>query len=536
MVGGLRQTVEILRASRNQAANDLLVDLVLEGPPSIREESLEALLSSRPRAALTPLVADFDLLGPAQQDQICRAGSATLAHALRQAYLSSDIRVHDNACVVMRRIPAYDQIPLILGALEQEPERKSRAVNLIEQLTKQLAADLDAAPDSASLAATRRQFLAALEVALRRFPRHRSSVVPEAFLILDNEDSELVRRVLGDPAHPCHAPMVDALCTRQEPRIVRWLFVLLASPHPPAAVIHIVTQRKDPWFVAKLLEGVSMLADPLVQASVKHIKEFPWLRVEPAGLGSMSSEQQKSALLWVTASGMSLPDKLSVVAFLLDEGHPESRRAAACTLTQFPGSDATQLLVGCLGDRDPVVQLAAVKQIRQRGLPNALALLMPKLEDPDPRVREAARQTLSDYGFEKYFRSFDQMDERSQYMIGSLVSKIDSSFDDKVRIELGSEHRNHRIRATRILRCLSRVESFWRDLARLVDDADHVVRRSAMDALEEVSDPAVVATLADWDAETAGNRRDALAALAQRGRTSEIRSAARDALREHARV
>lgn len=537
MSTGLCRTLEILRRTPNQAANDLLVELALEGSPDTRCAAVDILVESRPPSALGPLVAQFDRLTLVQQDRLRGAGSSSLFQAIRQAYLSDNLQVHDNACAVIREIPAYDQIPLILGSLEKESERKARAVGLIEHLTRALAESLDTDPDSAI--GVRKAFLAALEIAFRRFSRHRSAIIPEAFLMLDADDSEQVRGALQNSTHPCHDAMVEALSTRQDMRIIRWVFLLLATTHPPAAIVAILAQRKDPWFVSELLARVSLLSDPTVQATLKQVKAFAWLRAEPASLGSMSADEQSAALLLANASGMPLCEKLAIVAFLLDEGRPEARRVAACTLAQCPGSDATQLVVGCLDDRDPLVQLAAVQQIRQRGLPNALALLMPKLEHPDPRVREGARQSLSDYGFEKFFRSFDQMDERSQHMIGVLVSKIDSDFDSKIRDELTSEHRNHRIRATRILRCLHRIESFWRELAHLVEDEDHVVRRSALEALEDVDDPAVVAEVVQSGLEastSAGYRRDALTFLAQRGRTSEIRSTARQALSVPARV
>ena len=532
---GLRRTLDVLRESPNLAADELLVDLAVLGPDGVRELALDAVLKRAHRDALVQLVARYHLLSGSMQERVRRAGGI-LSHAIRQSYLSDDEQVYANACALIRDLPAYDQIALVLSSLEQNTARRPQVASLVARLAERLAEEIESEPQARSCAdieVVRRQFLASLEVSLRRYPRHRTAAVVEAVLRVSEPSSAVVRDVLADAGRPCHSPMVDALRTSRDLRVARWLFDLLGSNHPPASVLHVVSQRKDDWFVGELLSRTRLLADPAVQASFRQIKEFAWLRPDASSLGRLNPEQQKAAVILAANSGMSLAEKLATVEFILREGGAEARRAAACTLADFPGADAARLVVECLEDRDPLVQLAAVQQIRVRGLPNGLALLTAKLDHSDERVREAAQRGLGDYNFERFVRTFDQMDQRSRFHLGSLIARIDPETDSKIREQLRAPHRNQRIRAMKIVAALDRVDDFSSELLALVEDSDHLVRRSAIELLESTRDAELIERLrmrAKYGPDAAAGCEEALRFLSQRAHDAGVRDAAREAL------
>lgn len=542
MNDGLRRTLDVLRASPNLAADDLLVDLADLGLGDVRELALDAVLTRAHRDALIQLVARFHRLSESMQQRVRRAGGI-LSHAIRHSYLSDDEQVYANACALIRDVPAYDQISLVLGSLEQDSARRPQVAALVETLAERLAEEVESAPEARSCAdieVVRRQFLASLEGSLRRYARHRTAAVVEAVLVASDPSSTFVRGVLADAGHVCHSPMVDALRTSRDMRVARWLFDLLGSNHPPASVLHVVSQRKDDWFVGELLARTRLLADPAVQASIRQIKEFAWLRADASGLGRLNPEQQTAAVILAANSGVSLADKLATAEFILREGSPEARRAAACSLADFPGADAARLLVECLDDADPLVQLAAVQQIRVRGLPNGLTLLTAKLDHPDERVREAARRGLADYTFERFVRSFDQMDQRSRVQLGSLIARIDPETDAKIREQLRAPHRNQRIRATKIIASLDRLDDFSSEILALVEDPDHLVRRSAIELLESTRDAGLIERLrmrAKYGPDgAAAGCEEALRFLAQRAHAASVRESALDALASVASV
>ena len=221
--------------------------------------------------------------------------------------------------------------------------------------------------------------------------------------MLADDDNEMVRRVLEDQNHSCHAPMIDAIYTQQNERFTRWIFAALQWRHPPQAILHIVAQRRDSWFISQLLGQIALLADPAVNHSIRLIREIAWLDPEILNLSKLTPDQQSAVVIFAVNSGIPLSQKLATLAIVFHEGTPTARQTAAAALLPLMGTGANNLVMACLHDQDALVQLAAIQQIRLRNIPNALSILVAKLDHEDSRIRLAAQALLADeYTFEKY--------------------------------------------------------------------------------------------------------------------------------------
>jgi hypothetical protein len=529
------RTLAVLEGSGNRAAQLLLAHMVLHAPPLQAEAALTVILAHKDRRAIQLLVSRFDQVPLSLRPRIKGLGEE-LGFALREAYLSAEDQPYRNACDLILELPAYDQISLILGSIHHESPRRRDAEHLIRQLADGLAAELDGQSNKGSRAdmeRVRQQFLSALEPALGRYAHHKLAVIPETYLLLADDQSELVKKILLEPNQTAHAPMIDAIRTKPVARFGRWIWNALRWRHTPPALLQTIAHRRDAWFRTMLLDRINDLADPAIAQSIRRLREFSWMSPRVLSIRSLPEQQQKGIVILASNSGVSLDGKLDIIARTLAEGHPAARQAAACALLPLTGQEANGLLTRCLEDSDPLVQWSAIEQLKIKHIPHLLPVLLTKLDHIDPRVRAAAREVLSvEYNFDKYVKSFDQLDDRSKVSLGQLIGRIDFDVDAKLRQYLLTEHRTHRIRGAQIVESLGWGDRFWRELLLLVNDDDLIVRRRAIDAIATATSEELIDHLLALETNERDGLRvaEVLAALRNGSPSVELRRRAAEVL------
>jgi HEAT repeat protein len=180
---------------------------------------------------------------------------------------------------------------------------------------------------------------------------------------------------------------------------------------------------------------------------------------------------------------------------LLRAGKRGGRRAAAAALMRFNGADANAAAQRALTDEDDQVQAAIVKQLRQRGIPGALNRVIDLLDSPRPAVCEAARQSLSEFDFDRYLAAYDLLDEEIRRSTGLLVRKINPNALDSLRNELGAKARTRRLRALGVAVAMGVIVEIRDTIIDLLSDEDHLVRAEAARALGHCPHPAARAAL-----------------------------------------
>lgn len=497
---GLTRTLDALTTSENLASMRLLLDLFFSGPDSMRDATLERLLARHHRDLFSQLVIHFHRIAPRHREKIIREG-ARLGSALRAAYLDPEPQTRANSHELIRLIPSYDEAPLLLSSLmAKDPAKKAPAIELLDQLAQSLHQELQRPAEERTrrdLEAVRERFLDTLRQGMRKFVSHRCDVVVRAFLLLAPDESPEVLRIVSDGSDPCHRPVVSLLRSSAEPLMMRWIFHLMRGRHSPIALLNLLAQREDWEFVTALLDRIDLLSEQTVSATMRRVNEIRWIDPERGVIPRLCPEHQRASVILAVHSGISVEAKLSLCAYLLDEGSPDGRRSAACGLSQIPGVDANSLIQTCLEDEDPEVQLAAIQMLRPRGIANAMGILLARLDDPDERIADAARQSLADYNFERYLASFDQMEDLSRRSMGRMILKIDRDAVEGLRRELSVSHRQHRLRAIRIVRILQLIDDYVPELIASLSDGDHLVRREIMETLLAASGANVVDLLAD---------------------------------------
>jgi HEAT repeat protein len=141
------------------------------------------------------------------------------------------------------------------------------------------------------------------------------------------------------------------------------------------------------------------------------------------------------------------------------------------------------LIVAALEDDDLEVQAIAVGQLRDRQVPNALALLLAKAESDSAAVRRVAQNNLKEFHFERFASVFETLAGDMRTSTGRLVRKADPEGIEKLNEELRSRSRFKRLRAVQMTVAMNAVTDVDKEIIERLSDDDQGVRIEAAKAL-----------------------------------------------------
>jgi HEAT repeat protein len=155
-------------------------------------------------------------------------------------------------------------------------------------------------------------------------------------------------------------------------------------------------------------------------------------------------------------------------------------------LAEFRSPEANELVVRAAVDDDPHVQAAALMQLRQRNLPHAIQLLIGHTASPHEVVRQAVRDSLSEFRFDRFLTSYETLSAEVRHSTGEVVKQVDPEALPRLRAELTSPSRLRRIRGIEMAEAMNAVPELKAELAERLEDPDHLVRAEAARVLETI--------------------------------------------------
>ena len=489
MADALGTTMYLLAHSRNQAAVPVLMSALGSKRLEIRLGAIHGLAVRRSPDGHAEILARLPAFGERELAVLAESvqrSSHRMQQALHDAVLSEDLGQYESACRVILLGRVYQSLPALVEVSENLRHRQSaQALATVVQLAKLLHEETLARPQDRTCEPgfVRRQVLPALEQSVVRFNTHKRLEIIDAFLLLVPPTNETLLRIFGDPAHPCYRPVVNSLTTSAQVSILQLLAQLVHDTKVPHAALKIVADRHDRKFLDYLLHNVGSPVALRVLENFKRLSAVVWLHERRDTLLELDGRAQSVAVEIAKAGAVDRALLLSLLKFLLERGQPEGRRASCDALADFHDGQATQLVVGTLHDPDPRVQAAAAKQLRQRGLPDAMERLIALVEHPAPEVRDAARASLHEFGFVRYRGSFDSMDPSARRKIGRLVAKVDLSTPQRLGELLGAPSLSTKLRALEMVQAMDAADTVIEHLAQLAVHADAAVRTEAMATL-----------------------------------------------------
>jgi HEAT repeat protein len=191
-------------------------------------------------------------------------------------------------------------------------------------------------------------------------------------------------------------------------------------------------------------------------------------------------------IVFLMTTGLSHPQKMAVLEWMVRYGSPEGRLEATEVLKELADDRVQDVVLESLDSQEPEVQAWATSQLRAWSIPNAMEMLISRLDSPIPEVRQAARDELAGFDVIRVLDIFDHLDSRMRKAVGRLVQKIDPQTPQKLKMEMLTAIRSKRIRAARAALVMNLHLDVADALLAMARDSDNLVRRTAAEVLGKV--------------------------------------------------
>jgi hypothetical protein len=307
----------------------------------------------------------------------------------------------------------------------------------------------------------------------------------ESLLIVAKPKNVELRNLLQRPEDASYQPIVDALTHSTQGGVIRLLLGFLEDPQMPRVACQVLCERSDAKFVDHLLRTIGPRPSKIVAETLVRIKSIAWAQPGHPVFQQLSDEAHEGAVQMLMGSGLEPSEVLAAIAYLLLDGKPLGRRAAAKALADFQQPEAAAVVVRGLADEDPQVQANLIVQIRSRGVPGALSLLIGMVDNPSPAVRNALRAAMPEFSLRQFLTNFDAMDEALRDTAGQIVQRLDPQIEKNLLAEMDGPSPVRRRRAVQAALAMGLIPEVEEKIIELVSDPDHTVRVAAAEVLAE---------------------------------------------------
>lgn len=486
MGAGLNTTFELLATTENEASVGVLIPALDSLLALVQENALRAILRRRSPLGQREVIKRLHLGGDRWR-QILTEYQGRISAALRDAVLANDPQHCANGCAAIVWFGEFDLIPTLITATEDSTNvnlqlAAQTLLDLAELLYQELSVPR-AYRQRRDPQLVRRHVVGSLEASIHRYGNHKRPEIVEAALMLMGRDNATLKHILKQPHHPAYLAIVDALTHSQRPGILRLVLSFLDDPTASSASMNILGHRSDPTFLRYLLRKIGSEPSQTTAHNLKRIDNIVWLHGDFQILDGLDEAGQQGAMQFALSSNMKRLEVFLVVEHLLRFGTPGGRRVAATALADFNGADANSLTLMALDDPDPRVQAAVVPQLRGRAIAGGMPRLLDLVDHPQEIVRQAARESLSEFTLDRYLAAYDMLEEEARQTTGAIVRKVDAFVVPGLRTALTAKSRTRRIRAIQATASLMLVPELEPLLIPMAEDEDHMIRVAACTAL-----------------------------------------------------
>jgi len=484
---GLATTFEVLTASRNDATNLALLAALESSAPTVYDGTLQSLIARRNKAGHLAVLQRWHKL-TALQREFLQEGRGRMSGAIRDAVLTDDDQLFANACELVEQFNEFDLVPTLVTLAENQKSKHAQlatelVLRLVDRLSEILHGPRDY-QDRRDPESLRRLVLKSLESSVERFRTHNRPELIEAFVILGGPSSGVLRAILDDPHHPCYLIVISTLANSQSTGVIQFLLKSLQSEFASLNILNVISKRSDPQFVSQLLDYSSQEMSAKAVKNLGRIRSFSWLKHGQDGYTGFDEQDQARCIKLVSMSGVKPDDFMDLLEDILKHGPPAGRLAACDALASLPGDRGNHLVLDAVNDADPQVQAVATGQLRDRHVPGAMAILLKQIDSDHEAVRQATRESLSEFSFANFLTGFEGLQDSARRSTGALVQKVDLKTVASLTIEIEAQSRKRRMRAIEMADVMRLVPQVVEPILLLLEDTDHLVRAAAADALQ----------------------------------------------------
>jgi HEAT repeats len=524
----LSATFETLATTANPSAVDALITALDVPRDAIQAAAVSALLRRREAQGLMEIVRRLDGFDEAIRREVFDAHES-ISRVVRACLHSEDRRLRMNGLTLLCEIEEYRALPALLPLLDAPDEDlRNGAGRAIRDLAERLYWHLqfgiqprvgETVPHDPSSGKflrdaqrVRHQMLGDLDAAVQRHPDRICREVVEASLILGVAGTTSLRRLLIEGSETLRQVALGVLVNETHPGVLRLICESLGENHLYPAVISAVEQRSDAAFVRYFLGHWPREITLFQRKSLERIGEARWLWPEHLSAEVITPERQRPLAEFVVLSGLTESRKLEILEWLVRNGGPEGRLAATQVLVEYEHGEVRNVVLEGLRAEETHVQVWATEQLRAWSIPNAMELLLGRLDSPSPEVRQAARGELGDFDMMRVLDLFPHLEARLYASVGQVVRKTDPRCLETLANEMRHAIRRRRVLAAHAALAFQMQVEVFDALFDMARDPDNLIRRTAADVLGSIDTPEALAVLNDLRHDPSQRVREAVQA------------------------
>jgi hypothetical protein len=497
----IHKTFDLLAQSRNSHAVNALILALDVDDPVVRELAVSALLEQESTRGLVEVVRRY-LTHTAGIRKLLESHSNALDAAVKQCLLHGNRELQYCGLEYTRLTSDFKQIPTLVSLFEN-----NRLVNHQPDLTthtlrylvgKLYEYFLDTSVDSVysrsflrNAQQIRRDNLNALASAAEHFQEFgRPEEMVENLLILGNVGDPAIRKIMWHSNEEARRLVEKVLKESKHIGVMQLIcdFTEVGYPNPKA--LEAIAEREDPEFIAHLLRWLPARPSELQQTNFKQIGQVKWLMSERQDFWKIPQALQTAVIRLISLLELDLVSKKKAQKWMLQNGTTEAKEAAIGILRNLDSMEVTEMVLQSLDSEDPVQQAWATCQLRAQHVPDAINLLVDKIDSPVEEVRAAARQELSSFDVDYVLEHYEEFNPLVYPAVGKLLQKLNPKCILEFSRAMAHPLRKRRIQAARCAFSLKIHDQLIPALAALVEDSDDLVRRTSAEILATLPDSA----------------------------------------------
>lgn len=479
--------------------NVLILALDVEDQ-EIREHAVFALLEQQSSRGLVEVIRRYATHTTGIR-KLLESQSSALDSAIKQCLLHGNRELQYCGLEFVRITSDFRQIPSLV-ALYENKRLVNHQPDLVSQTLRYLIGRLyeyflDTSVDSVysrtflrNAQKIRRDNLNALVSAAEHLSDlDRPEEIVESLLILGNVGDPAIRKILWHSSDETRRLVEQVLKESKHIGVLQLICDFTEVNYPNPKALEAIAEREDPEFIAHLLRWLPERVSELQQTNFKQIGKVVWLRADRQDFSKIPQVLQTAVIRLISLLELDLASKKQAQKWMLQHGIAAAKEAAIGILRNLDTTEVTEMVLQSLDSEDPVQQAWATCQLRAQHVPDAINLLVDKIDSPLEEVRAAAREQLSSFDVDYALEHFEEFSPQVCPSVGKLLQKLNPRCLLDFSRAMAHPLRKRRIQAARCAHVLKLHDQLIPALASLLEDSDDLVRRTSAEILASMEEP-----------------------------------------------
>jgi hypothetical protein len=480
-------TWEILKKTRNPAANNLLASLLRSTSSTLRRRCLTTLLDRKDPQADQRILENWELLDSSGLEFLSghiQRLDRTVRLFLEGASLNEK-RLGLAATVFFKLGSGLKSIlPLVVDTHHALQPQASRC---LMDLCVHWGGKARQSGDSFAM---RGPMLEALYTYVVDYPQHQNKKILDAWLALCNWDDSLQRGLIADPSSAVYRELTNRLCHNTEPYSFELLAGYLPRATTPKLILNAICENTDARFATELTRLVDT---QLWSAARRRLRELPTLAcLKSNGDGEMTKNFDFQRRLWllISVSETDVGRVLNGAVRLARLGSSEGRQAAA------------EVIMNCrLPEMDVLVSelqraLGGFAQPGSAGI--ALLEISKWIPGPSVVLKKAALELFKDWNLENLINQIPKWPNALCKAMAHVVGLSQENLTDTLVSAMKSPSPKRRMAALQATHLLNLPEAVSQFLLPMLEDPRLEVRVQVIELLGDLATNLMDEYLPDW--------------------------------------